>query len=178
MLFQIVCLLIPAAIANIVPVIARKINFLNYPVDFGFKLGKNRLFGENKTFRGFFFGILFSILVVYLQKLLFGTYYFNALSLVNYNSINFILFGFLIGFSVLFGDLIGSFIKRRFNFKSGESFYFLDQVNSALGLVILFVPFYFTNYLEISFWVLIVWTLGHLIVKYVGYFFGFDDKKV
>ncbi|MEM0022950.1 MAG: CDP-archaeol synthase, partial [Archaeoglobaceae archaeon] len=34
-----------------------------------------------------------------------------------------------LAFGAMFGDLVGSFVKRRFNFKRGESFPVLDQIS-------------------------------------------------
>ncbi|MBS3168772.1 CDP-archaeol synthase [Candidatus Woesearchaeota archaeon] len=178
MLFSIIYLLIPAAIANIIPVFVKKINFLNYPVDFGFKIYNKRIFGINKTWRGLFFGILGSILFVFIQSYLFNFEFFKILSLVDYSTINIFILGLLLGISVLVGDLIGSFIKRQLNFKPGQSFYFLDQLDGAIGLVLFFVPFYFNNFLETSLWILVVWTFGHFIIKYLGYLFRISDEKI
>src|SRR3990167_6645069 len=60
-------LMLPAYFANMAPVIVRKINFLAHPIDFKKKFGKKPILGKNKTFRGVFFGILFAIIIVYIQ---------------------------------------------------------------------------------------------------------------
>ena len=176
-ILQIIYLLVPAALANMAPVFFSKINFLNYPADFGFKIYGKRIFGKHKTFRGFFFGILASILIVYMQKLLYNYDFFKELSLIDFNSVNFLAFGFLAGFGVLFGDLIGSFVKRRFDFKPGKSLFVLDQINSMIGFGIFVVGVYFKSW-GLFFYVLIVWFFGHLIFKYLGYLFGMYKEKI
>ncbi len=176
-IIHILYLLIPGAFANMAPVLFKKFNFLNYPVDFGLKFGKNRLFGTNKTFRGFFFGILGSIIFVFIQRILFNYELFRNISLIDYSKINLILFGFLIGFSVLFGDLIGSFIKRRLNVGPGKSLFIVDQVNGGVGFALFVIPFYFKSW-SLALWILIIWTIGHLIIKYFGYLLKIDKEKI
>ncbi len=177
-LMQILYLLVPAAFANMAPVFVKnKFNFLDYPVDFRLIFFGRRLFGDNKTFRGFIFGIFSSILIVFIQSFLYRYEIFAKISLISYNEINILVFGFLIGFSVLLGDLISSFIKRRFNFKPGESFYILDQVNGGLGFVFVIIPIYFKSW-SLALWIVLIWLLGHLVIKYLGYLFRFEKKKI
>ena len=99
-------LMLPAYFANMSPVIFKKINFLDYPVDFNKKISGQPIFGRNKTFRGFFFGVISAIVIAYLQFLLYNADFFNKLSFTDYN--NWILFGFLMGFGALAGDLAKS----------------------------------------------------------------------
>ena len=178
LIVKVLYFLMPAAFANMTPVFVRNsFKFLAYPVDFNKKLFGSRLFGSHKTFRGFIFGILAGIIIVILQSYLYRYNFFQNISLLDYTRVNIFIFGFLIGFGVLFGDLIGSFIKRRFNFKSGESFYVLDQINSGIGLAVFIVPFYFKSW-NLAFWIIIIWFIGHFIIKYVGYLFNIDKKSI
>ncbi|MBI2148219.1 CDP-archaeol synthase [Candidatus Woesearchaeota archaeon] len=177
-ILSIIYFLFPAAFANMLPVFVKNnFKYLDYPVDFYFKIGKNRLFGNNKTFRGFIFGIIASIIVVFFQNLLYNYKFFQSLSLIDYSRSNFLILGFLIGFGTLFGDLIGSFIKRRLNYKPGEKFYVLDQINSAIGILIFVLPFYFNSW-SVALWIIIVWFIGHLITKYLGYLLKIDKEKI
>ena len=41
----------------------------------------------------------------------------------------------LASYGAAIGDLIGSFIKRRFNYKSGAPFWIVDQLDFALGSI-------------------------------------------
>lgn len=176
-LLKILYLLLPAAFANMIPVFFRKINFLNYPLDFKLKFFGNRLFGNNKTFRGLIFGILGSEIIVLLQSFLYKYELFFNISLVNYNLVNILGFGFLVGFGVLFGDLVSSFVKRRFSFKSGEHFFVLDQINGGLGFGFFIVLSYFKSW-GLFLWVILVWFFGHLVIKYLGYLFGMYKEKI
>ena len=176
-LLKILYLLLPGAIANMTPVFVRKIKFLDYPLDFNLKFFGKRLFGKNKTFRGLIFGILASILIVLLQSFLYKYKNFYDISFVGYNNINIFGFGFLIGFGVLFGDLAGSFVKGRFGFKPGEHFFVLDQINGGIGFGLFVVLPYFMSW-NLFFWMILVWFIGHLIIKYLGYLFGIGKEKI
>ena len=61
-------LLLPAGFANMAPVLFKWIPLMNYPVDYNKKFRDKPVFGKNKTYRGFLFGILIAILVVFIQK--------------------------------------------------------------------------------------------------------------
>jgi len=155
---------VPAYFANMAPVLFSKINFLNYSVDCGMKLRGKRLFGANKTFRGFFFAIIMGIVVAGLQWLL----NFSNLNLVNYGNFNFVLVGFLLGFGALFGDLIESFFKRQLNFKPGQSFIPFDQIDYTFGAFVLVSLFFKVSVLP--FLVLLICVIPvHLLVNYIGF---------
>ena len=134
-ILQCIYLMLPAYFANMSPVIFRKINFLDVPVDFGKKISNKPLFGKNKTFRGFFFGIVIAIMVSYFQFLLFNADFFSRLSFTNYG--NWILFGFFMGFGALTGDLVKSFFKRRIGIKPGHKFIPFDQTDLTIGSLLL-----------------------------------------
>jgi len=146
LILQIIYFLLPAALANMMPVFMKnKMPYLNKPLDFNFKLGKNRILGDNKTFRGLVSGIIGAVIIVYIQLILYDFKLFRDLSLINYSTINFLVFGFLIGFGVIFGDAIGSFIKRRFNIIPGKSLLLIDQINGIIGLAVFVYLFYLAS---------------------------------
>lgn len=178
MILQIIYFLLPAALANMMPVFVKeKYEYLNKPIDFGLKIGDKRILGDNKTFRGLIAGIVGSYLVVYLQLILSDFSFFRDLSLVDYSTISFLSFGFLMGFGTLFGDIIGSFIKRRLNIEPGKSLLIIDQINGAVGVGIFVLPFYLKSWL-VFFYIIIVWTLGHFLIKYLGYLLKIDKKEI
>lgn len=155
---------VPAYFANMAPVLFSKINFLNYSVDCGLKFRGKRIFGANKTFRGFFFATIVGIVVAGLQ----GLVNFSNLNMVDYGNFNFILIGFLLGFGALFGDLIESFFKRQLNFKPGQPFIPFDEMDYTLGAFILVTFFYKIS--VFPFLVLLICTVPvHLLVNYIGF---------
>src|SRR3990170_4274835 len=78
-------LLLPAYFANMAPVIMKNVNFLDYPVDFGKKVMGKPVLGNHKTFRGLFFGVLFGIIIAYLQFLIYKSGNFASIAIVDYN---------------------------------------------------------------------------------------------
>ncbi len=126
--------LLPAYIANSMPVVFYRFEFLNYPVDFKKKLKGKRIFGSHKTWRGLFFGILIGTLTAYLQKQLYNVEFFKMISVYDYS--NALLFGFLMSSGALIGDLIESFFKRQLNIKPGSDWYVADQYDFILGALL------------------------------------------
>lgn len=178
MFFQALWFLLPAAFANMAPVLVKKyFKILKYPLDFNRKFfDGERVLGDHKTFRGLIFGIVFSIVIVILQKACFYVPFFKTVSILNYSSINPIGLGVVIGFSVLFGDTVGSFFKRRFKIKPGQMFFPVDQIDSGLFLMLFVAPIY-----KVAFWfsVLVVgfWFVGHLLINYIGWLLKIKRNK-
>lgn len=176
--FQALWFLLPAALANMAPVLVKKyFKILKCPLDFNRKFfDGERILGDHKTFRGLIFGIIFSIVVVILQKALFNIAFFKTLSVIDYSLVNPVGLGIVIGFSVLFGDAVGSFFKRRFQIKPGRMFFPMDQIDSGLFLMLFVAPIY-----SIGFWFSVLtvgfWFLGHLLINYIGWLLKIKRSK-
>jgi len=173
-LIKIFWFLLPAAIANMSPVLFKCLPFFNYPIDNGMTFRGKRLFGKNKTFRGVIFATLMAILVVYLQII----FYDQAvqITLFNYSKINPILLGFLFGFGALFGDLIESFFKRQLEIQSGKSWPPFDQIDWVIGSLI-FAAFYISISWEIALTSMVLFGILHPIVNLMGYYLGIKNNK-
>ena len=117
-LLKVILFYLPAGLANIVPPFAALFfPTLKYPLDFNKKFRNQRIFGEHKTIRGFFVGILLSGLLFLLQKYLFeATSQYQKISLVDYSKVSPLL-GLALGFGALGGDAIKSFFKRQIRIK-------------------------------------------------------------
>ena len=129
--------LLPAGIANMTPIFLKDLPFLETPIDFNYKLNGKPILGSRKTWRGLFGGIFFAIIFILVQKLLYS--FFPNIYLADYSKIDVVILGFLLGFGALFGDIIKSLIKRRFNIKPGESFKgpILDDCKKVMILAII-----------------------------------------
>ncbi len=102
-----------------------------FPVDFykNFFDGK-RILGDHKTIQGLIMGILAgivsSIIVFYLV---------GDLMILRYGHLGFkfpMWIGLVMGWGCNFGDMFGSFVKRRLNIQSGGSFPVFDQTGYIL----------------------------------------------
>lgn len=175
-LFQALYFFIPAAIANMSPVFVKKINFLNYPIDFEKTWKGKRIFGSHKTFRGFFFGTIFAFIFFELQRLLYNNGILKNLALINYSTAP-IFLGALLGFSALLGDSIKSFFKRRFNIRPGKPWVPFDQLDFMIFALILTLPWSGLLFFDS----IILMTIGFILtvtIQYIGYLLKFKDDKL
>ncbi len=144
----------PAYCANAVPVIAGG----GRPMDFGknFFDGKP-IFGKNKTFRGFFFGLAIGIFVGVVESVVFS--YPFPLS---------VLFSLLSPLGALFGDLTGAFLKRRLGIAPGGLLPIVDQVDFVVGAILFSLPLAII-YWELAVAVIIITPPIHLLTNFVAY---------
>ena len=145
-----------------------------YPVDFYKNFFDNkRILGDHKTIQGLIMGILSglmtSIIVFYLAHDLMMLKY-------GYTGMKFPLWiGLIMGWGCNFGDMAGSFVKRRINIPSGGSFLIFDQTGYILfGLlwswpVFKIIPWQFLVTL------LIIAPLIHFGANLLAYLFGVKD---
>lgn len=130
--------LLPAYFANMAPVIFNNMGWLNFlakPIDGGFKLNNDYIFGFNKTWRGLVSAIIVGVIITGIQSLLYSNSYFNGISLINYHR-NWLVFGFCAGTGAILGDLIKSFFKRRVHIVSGKSWPVFDQLDFIIGFFV------------------------------------------
>jgi len=144
----------PAYCANAVPVIAGG----GHPMDFGknFFDGKP-VFGKNKTFRGFFFGLAVGVFVGLVESLVFS--YPVPFS---------VLFSVLSPLGALFGDLAGAFLKRRLGIAPGDLFPIVDQVDFVVGAILFSLPLTII-YWELAVAVIIITPPIHLLTNFLAY---------
>ncbi len=172
-------LVLPGGFANMAPVFVKNhFRRLAVPVDFGYKLKGRPLFGKNKTYRGFIFAIAASIVVSYAQYFLYSFDAFRKISIIDYQAYAAfpLVFGFLVGFGVMLGDLVESFFKRRLGIKPGELFFPFDQIDSLIGGLLfayLVVP------IPLSYVILLLFLapLLHLFANYIGFILGIKKNK-
>jgi CDP-2,3-bis-(O-geranylgeranyl)-sn-glycerol synthase len=151
----------PAYCANATPVLAGG----GTKMDFGrnFVDGK-RIFGNNKTFQGFFFGWAVGIGVGLVEGLVFGFQSFP------------VLFSLLIPMGALLGDLMGAFIKRRIDIAPGGLLPVVDQVDFVAGALVFSLPLVLIGWqLEVMpFWqvaltALLITPPIHLFTNFLAY---------
>ena len=163
----------PVYFANMTPVFLAKIPGFkkwNMPMDFGKKIGRKRIFGSHKTWRGFIGGIVAAMLVAVIQReLLYNSDGFiRSISIVAYHEINIFLFAFLFGFGAMLGDAVKSFFKRRIGKNSGESWPVFDQLDYVVGSLIFISPLFFPSW-DIVLTVVIVTPALNILANVIGY---------
>ena len=168
-------LMLPAYFANMAPVIVKNIfNNLKFPIDFNKKIKNKPIFGKNKTFRGLIFGILFAVIIAYLQFLFYNNNLFVNISIVNYS--DWLLIGLLMGFGTIFGDLVESFVKRRMNYESGKSFIPWDQMDFVIGALIFVYPIVKLSLDKIIIILLLSFIL-HIIANHIAFYTGVRRER-
>lgn len=179
LILKVIYLGLPAIIANSLPIFFAKyrlLEFLNKPLDFNYHLFNQPLFGRTKTWRGFLVGVGGGILVIFLQRSLNQlSQFFKNISLLDYQSQNLLIIGFLLSFGALFGDLVKSFIKRRLKIISGHRWWPWDFLDATLGSLI-----FVSLAIKLSWLVIITSSIIspsiHLFANLIGY--QFQWKKV
>lgn len=132
-------LMLPAYFANMAPVICRGIfDRLAFPLDFNKKFLGKPILGKNKTFRGVMSGLIFAIVISFIQNVLYNHELLKGISLLDYHQ--WLLIGLLLGAGALVGDAVKSFIKRRIGIPPGNSLAIFDQIDFVLGAII-FISF-------------------------------------
>jgi CDP-2,3-bis-(O-geranylgeranyl)-sn-glycerol synthase len=128
----------------------------------------NRILGDGKTFEGFSLGLLAGFLIGALETYLYpnlNAYAMEYNAELPYMSLH---IAFLLAFGALFGDIVGSFVKRRFGLPRGADVPLLDQWNFVLGALLF--SFWFT---DITIWMvlimLLITPLVHRIANIIGH---------
>ena len=143
----------PAYCANAVPVLAGG----GSPMDFGRNfLDGRRIFGNNKTYRGFFFGWVVGILVGLAEVLIFGS--------ISYG----VVFSILIPLGALCGDLAGAFLKRRLDIAPGGLLPIVDQVNFVVGALLFSLPLNVVTW-QLAVTVLVITPPIHLFTNFLAF---------
>jgi len=149
-LIELVLLILPAYFANSIPVLLGG----GAPIDGRRKMADgNRVFGDGKTVRGFFAGVAAGVAVGALEGIILtesqwdiyagafaigGGIVAGGTGLGAGGAATYVLAGFLLGCGAMAGDLLGSFMKRRWGLSRGKPSLVTDQL-LFLALALLFV---------------------------------------
>jgi len=149
--------ILPAYIANSTPVLFGG----GLSVDFGRSAWGKRIFGDGKTWRGLFAGIAFGTLTGILEAGVLGDR-------------SFILLGILLSVGTMFGDLFGSFVKRRFGVDRGQRTFLIDQLPFLVFALILAAPIRFPGWLEVTVLAVITYFL-HIASNFIAHRIGLKN---
>jgi CDP-2,3-bis-(O-geranylgeranyl)-sn-glycerol synthase len=147
--------ILPAYCANATPVIAGG----GSPIDLGRKFIDGKpIFGKNKTFRGFFVGLLVGTGVGLLESKIFNLP---------------LMFGLLLSLGALLGDLAGAFLKRRLGIAPGNLLPIVDQVDFVVGALVLSLLLSLSMLTwELALTVLLITPPIHLLTNFAAYKLG------
>lgn len=177
-LLRIVATLLPAMTAN---------TFAPFfgggtPMDMGrARKDGRRYLGDGKTWRGFIGGISGAALLGLLLMLIL---HFTGVSSIDDSlwgpyPLNLVLI-MILPVGSLFGDALGSFIKRAMNRPRGKKTPLLDQWDYIIGTVVFILPFYpwwYETFIAEGAWIasilfLAVAFLAHTVANWIGYWIG------
>jgi len=140
----------PAYCANAVPVIVGG----GSPLDLGKKFFDGKpIFGKNKTFRGFFFGLAIGVSVGLVESILFGYP---------------LLFSVFSPLGALMGDLAGAFLKRRLGIAPGGLLPIIDQIDFVIGAILFSLPLTMMSW-DLALAVIIITPPIHLFTNFLAY---------
>lgn len=154
--------------------------YLAQPVDCGKTFRGKRLFGANKTFRGFIIVGLGTALGFGIQAAVLRNFpWFMRLELIEYSVLKSIALGFAVGAAAMLSELPNSFVKRRLNIEPGRQsegylrvlFYFFDQVDFLLGAWLVLSVVIDVSLMRIL-WSLFFVFFVHQILNVAGYLLG------
>lgn len=158
--FYALLFVLPAWFANATPVVLGG----GPPLDFGKNWADGRrIFGKGKTIRGLLAGLLAGTLIGWLEGWLFFSYYPNLL-FIGSNAV----LGFVLAGGAMFGDLLGSFIKRRLGMESGSEWKVADQTGFIV-FALLFAYWYAPFPLGWAIILLVLSPLAHVATNRVGF---------
>ncbi|RLI91355.1 MAG: CDP-2,3-bis-(O-geranylgeranyl)-sn-glycerol synthase [Candidatus Altiarchaeales archaeon] len=175
--------ILPAYFANMTPVHVAKLSFLEplgKPMDFGKKIFGKRIFGDGKTWRGFFAGIIVGTLVSYIQTISQKEIELILQNLLNDQNFHLPLMNielaFMLSLGAMVGDIAGSFIKRQSGLKRGDPAPLLDQLDFVFGAV--FFSWLLLRKINYErFYVLILVTpVLHVITNFIAWIYKLKRK--
>lgn len=173
---------LPAGVANMVPILAVKVPFLqgwNAPMDLGRTYRGKRIFGSHKTWRGLASGVIVATAVLWLQQyLVVHVGWLGGISMpVDYAVLPVLVVGPLFAIGALGGDAIESFFKRQRGVAPGRGWFPFDQLDYIIGGAIATMPFV-TLSLAQYVWLALLWLLVHLAASAVGYALGLKERPI
>ena len=177
--------LAPVILAGVFNMIFCKLGilkFLQIPMDGGRTLRDgNRIFGDNKTWKGFIGYIIFGTISTVLWGAIIKNTGLNSLNFFYINHENTVGFNLIVGvllglFYALF-ELPNSFVKRRTGINPGKPatgikkavFVFVDQADSIFGCALVVWFFYNLGFLKYIGFV-VVGAVTHIVINMLLYF--------
>ncbi|KXA90930.1 hypothetical protein AKJ63_02085 [candidate division MSBL1 archaeon SCGC-AAA259D18] len=158
-IYKAIWFVLPAYVANATPVMLGG----GPPIDGGRKFWDgNRVLGNGKTIQGFVLGFLAGSVAGFIQ-IYFWLPYGDWIVAI------------FLPLGALFGDLFGSFVKRRLGLRRGKPLPVLDQLDFVLGALFL-ASVVVVPELEVIIILLVVTPFVHLGTNFIGFRFGVKSE--
>lgn len=162
--WQLLFLMVPAYVANMAPVLVKWWKW-TAPLDCGLAVGGARLLGDNKTWRGVIAGTVAGAVAMFALSFAYWPFAFSP-----------VLWGLLAGCGALVGDAVESFVKRRLRIQPGEPWVPFDQLDYAIGALVLGSVVFFPGWAS-AVAVVVLSAVGHVLVNHIGYALGVRKVK-
>jgi len=162
-------LILPIIMGGVCNMIFMKLPVLQswrFPMDARKTFRGKRIFGDNKTWKGFSGMIVFTAVS--------GWLFWGITNPFN------LLRGAWIGFAYVLFELPNSFIKRRLNIASGKNGGFLqtlfDQSDSVFGIILLY-PLIYPLTLKEALGILVILTTTHYLINILLFYLKLKNQK-
>jgi hypothetical protein len=165
---QAIYFIMPAWVANMFPVLLRKMLLPgSFPIH-------ETWFGKNKTWKWFISGAVWAFLVLSVQKYLASAWYLSEIALLDYTSISLVVYSILFGRWALLWDLVESFIKRRIGIAPWWAFFPWDQLDRVIASLLLVSLVFTISWLHILA-IVIITPLLHVLINLIWYALWLKD---
>jgi len=171
--------LLPTALVHGLCIKYDCLKILKWPLDFGASFRRKRIFGDNKTWRGFVINVLFCTLGTIIQAQLQSAGHIPQwLPLLDYEQYGLIT-GLLMGTGMTLGELPNSFLKRQLAIPPGRKssgimggvFFLFDQVDLIIGIWVCLYHIVKPS-LSMVLWSFLLMIILHAAVSTTGFLLG------
>lgn len=160
-ILQLAYFMAPAYCANMAPPFTRMWHGWNRPIH-------QRWFGASKTVVGFVVGVIAGVFATAAQSSI-GTRF------LLFDPRYWLPFGLAFGFGAMAGDTAKSFIKRRLGIEPGASWVPFDQLDFAIGALLLVAPAVDLSLADIVA-ILVMTFVGDIVVNRLAFRFGIKNQ--
>ena len=155
-------------------VYSRRFDILNYPLDFGLSIRTERVFGDNKTWRGMVFGVLVGQIAFLVQLLIDAAF---DIAILNSHLALPLWLGAAMSAGAILGDAIESYVKRRIRIGPGQKLVVWDQIDFILGAAVVSFAFWQAGLVAFIIMLAVVLVVT-MVIQRIAYVVGIKDDPL